>query len=410
MESNPVVQVVITASAYGGMSVARFNGKAVFVPFTLPGEVAKIRIIDDRKNFSIAELVEIVKPSEKRIQPPCPVYARCGGCHYQHLDYPSQLEAKESIFRDQLTRIGKQVDPNILPILPASSNTHYRNHVQFHVNELGSLCFVAMAVQEPLVEIEKCLIADEGFNSFIGELSFEEGSSLDRVSLRKGRSDLMLLLESEDLELPDISIEADVSVVHITEDDPVVISGNDHIFIDVLEKSFKVSATSFFQVNTEMAAVMVQEVLNTAVFDANSVVMDLYCGVGLFTAFLADRVKKVIAIESSPTACTDLEYNLSESDNVELYEGEAEDILPHLKEHVDLILVDPPRAGLDKKVTEAMLRLSPKTILYVSCDPTTLARDVQRFAAGGYKLVQATPIDMFPQTYHIESISIFAKG
>jgi 23S rRNA (uracil1939-C5)-methyltransferase len=189
-----------------------------------------------------------------------------------------------------------------------------------------------------------------------------------------------------------------------------VISGNDHIFIDVLEKSFKVSATSFFQVNTEMAAVMVQQVLTTAVFDANSVVMDLYCGVGLFTAFLADRVKKVIAIESSPTACADLEYNLSESENVELYEGDAEDILPHLKEHVDLILVDPPRAGLDKKVTESMLQLSPKMILYVSCDPTTLARDVQRFAAGGYKLVQATPIDMFPQTYHIESISIFAKG
>lgn len=409
METNPVIQVVITASAYGGMSIGRYNGKAVFVPFCLPGEVVKVRIIDDRKNFSVAELVEVVKASEKRVNPPCRYYSHCGGCHYQHLEMSTQLETKQNIFREQLTRIAKLVDPNILPILAAPHSSHYRNNIQFHINPAGKLCFVPNNDQDPLLEIEECLLADRNLNTFMRDLNFEAGAELDRVSLRKGRSDLMLILESDELEMPDIEIEADVSVVHVTEDDTVVIAGNDHILIDVLGKSFKVSAGSFFQVNTEMAEVMVQQVLNSVPLDRSMTVMDLYCGVGFFTAFLSEKVKKVIAVESYPSACADLEVNLGESENVELYEGEAEQILPYLKEQVDLVLVDPPRAGLDKKVTDAILRLAPKKIVYVSCDPTTLARDVQRISSGGYRLQQAMPLDMFPQTYHIESISVFSK-
>jgi 23S rRNA (uracil1939-C5)-methyltransferase len=245
------------------------------------------------------------------------------------------------------------------------------------------------------------------------QLEFEPEMNIARVSLRSGvDEELMLVLESETPEPPELEIEAGISVAHTYEENTVVIAGNNHLTIRVLNRDFRVSAASFFQVNTAMAAKMVDHLLANLPVTPSTTLLDVYCGVGLFSAFLAPKCERVIGVESSPSACEDFAFNLDEFENVELYEGLAEEILPALVGQVDNLsyaIVDPPRAGLDKNVIDGILKFSPQVIAYVSCDPSTLARDARRFINGGYRLKQVTPFDLFPQTFHIESISFFER-
>jgi 23S rRNA (uracil1939-C5)-methyltransferase len=408
------IQLTLTAQAYGGEAIGRHDGRAVFVPFGLPGEIVRARIIEERKNFARAELVEIVKPAPERIAPRCPHYTACGGCHLQHLPYPAQLRVKTEVLRDQLTRIGKIQNPPVREIVPSPNEWNYRNHIQFHLDENAKLGFIAAptasarhdAASLSVLPITECHLPEADINALWPTLDFEPGTPLNRVSLRAGH-DIMLILESDSPETPELELESDISVVHLLEDDPVIMAGDDYIVIEVLGRPFKVSAASFFQVNTPMAAKMVEHLLEVLPLSPASILMDVYCGVGLFSAFLAPGVKKVIAIEAAPSSCEDFAVNLDEFDNVELYEAPAEEVLPHLKKFADIVLLDPPRAGLDKAVIDALIAKKTETIAYVSCDPATLARDAARLIAGGYKLKQVTPFDLFPQTYHIESISIF---
>jgi len=236
---------------------------------------------------------------------------------------------------------------------------------------------------------------------------------IERVSLRAGvDDDLLMVLESESPEPPELEIEAGISIAHVYEENTVVIAGNDHIVIRVLDRDFKVSAASFFQVNTAMAEKMVNHLLTCLSVSLSSTLLDVYCGVGLFSAFFAPKCGRVISIESSESSCEDFAVNLDEYDNVELYEGLAEEVLPGLVGQIanlSYAIVDPPRAGLDKQVIDGIINLNPQMIAYVSCDPSTLARDAARLINGGYKLKEVTPFDLFPQTYHIESISLFEK-
>lgn len=404
------VEVVLATISHNGEAVGRYDGRAVFVPFALPGETVRIRIVEEHKNFFRANLLEVVKASPDRIAPRCLHYGICGGCHYQHLSYASQLVIKTDILRDQLKRIGRIKEPPVNDMVPSPAEWNYRNHVQFHLDQSGVLGFVASHDPTELIPIRECHLPESAINTFWPTLEFEPDSPVERVSLRSGwNDDLMLVLESDEKTPPEMEIEAGISVVHLTEDDSVVLAGEGHLIINVLERSFRVSAASFFQVNTFMAGKMVSYLLENIPLSASSTLLDVYCGAGLFSAFFAPRVGRLIGIELSSSSCEDFAVNLDEFDHVELYEGPAEEILPALKIKADVAIVDPPRAGLEKPALEALLRFAPQTIAYVSCDPATLARDVSRFVAGGYALVHVTPFDLFPQTYHIESICILQK-
>ena len=261
-----------------------------------------------------------------------------------------------------------------------------------------------------IIPIIECHLPDASINSLWPQLEFELELNIERVSLRAGKDDdLMLVLESDSPDAPELEIEAEISVAHVYEDNAVVIAGNGHIVIHVLDRDFRVSAASFFQVNTVMAEKMVHHLLSYLPVSPITTLLDAYCGVGLFSAFLAPKYEHVIGIESSPSACEDFAVNLDEFDNVELYEGLAEDIILYLEVKPDVILVDPPRTGLEKLVVDGLLKLNPRVIAYVSCDPSTLARDAARLINGGYRLKDVTPFDLFPQTYHIESISLFER-
>ena len=407
------LEVLLEKHTYGGDSMGRLpDGRAVFVPFGLAGEKVRVRLVEEKKNFARGEILQILESSPGRIQPRCKHFGECGGCHYQHLPYEKQLEIKTEILVDQLKRIGKIENPPVQPMVACPNPWNYRNHIQFSLDEHGKLGFQASSSNKK-IPVSECHLPESSINNFWYQLEFEPETDIERVSLRAGKDDdLMLVLESDSPEPPELEIEAEISVVHVYEGNSVVIAGNDHIFIRVLDRDFKVSAASFFQVNTVMAGKMIEHLSTCLPVSMSTTLLDLYCGVGLFSAFFAPKCGRVIGVESSASACEDFTANLDEFDNVELYEGTAEEVLPGLVGQIgnlSYVIVDPPRAGIERHALDAIVQLKPQRIVYVSCDPSTLARDAARLIAGGYKLTDVTPFDLFPQTYHIESVSVFEK-
>ena len=409
--AQPTFDIQLEKLTYGGEAMGRLpDGRAIFVPFGLPGELVRVRLVQDKQNFARGELLEVLTASPDRIEPKCKHFGKCGGCHYQNMPYEKQLQAKTEILRDQLQRIGKIANPPVKPIIASPFEWNYRNHMQFHLTAKGKIGFVNSKGNSTL-PIEECHLPETGINAFWPELHFESNKDFERVSLRAGRDEeLMVVLEFEKLETPEIEIEADVSVVHLFDEHSVVIAGQDYLIINILEEDFRVSATSFFQVNAKMAEKMVEHLLAKLPAASESTLLDVYCGAGLFSKFFAPKYKLVIGIESSKSACEDFAINLDEFDNVELYEGEAEEILPGLESRIDnptCMIVDPPRAGIEKHALDAIINIKPQFIAYVSCDPSTLARDAARLMNGGYRLVEVTPFDLFPKPIILKSISIF---
>jgi 23S rRNA (uracil1939-C5)-methyltransferase len=395
---------------YGGDALGRLpDGRAVFVPFALPGETVCIRPLEQKRGHARAELVNILEPSPDRISPKCVHFGICGGCHYQHMSYPDQLNIKTEILRDQLTRIGKIKDPPVGKMIPSPSEWNYRNHIQFHLTENGKPGYID-AIDRNVFPITECHLPVSIINELWPRLDFDPGLRIERISLRAGMDEeTMLMLEGESPHAPQLELETSMSVVHLAGKDGIVMAGDDYVMMGVNDRQFQVSAASFFQVNTEMAGKMVDHLLSQLPVAPAATILDIYCGVGLFSAFFAPRTGRLMGIESSQSACEDFTLNLDEFENVELYAAPAEEVLPALSIKPKIVIVDPPRQGLGKQVLDGLQAFENLTIAYVSCDPSTLARDAARLIAGGFRLVQVTPIDMFPQTFHIESISKFEK-
>jgi 23S rRNA (uracil1939-C5)-methyltransferase len=402
---------------YGGESMGRLpDGRAVFVPFALPGETVRISLVEEKKGFARADLLEILVPSPRRISPRCAHYQVCGGCQYQHLAYTDQILAKTDILRDQLIRIGKLPDPPLKPLAPSPAPFNYRNHVQFHLDSQGRLGYKA-AGSSQVIAIRECHLPSDALNQVWPLLDFEALPGLERVGLRLGaEEEIHLILESQDPSPPEFSIEdLSLSAVHLSPAGVVVLAGSEALVMEVRGRYFQVSAGSFFQVNTPMAAALVEGLVNglseTIALDSTSTILDVYSGVGLFSAFLAPLVGRLVAVEASASAVEDFTVNLDEFDNVEIYEAPAEVVLPALDiRHPQAIIVDPPRAGLERHALDAILSMQPEVLAYVSCDPSTLSRDARRLVEGGYLLRSITPYDLFPQTYHIESLSFWTPG
>jgi 23S rRNA (uracil1939-C5)-methyltransferase len=403
-------EVTPTTFTYGGEVLGRLpDGRAVFVPYALPSERVRVRLVEEKRGYARAELLEVLESSPERIEPRCRHFATCGGCHYQHMPYQAQLKAKAEILSDQLERIGKLENPPVEPTIPSPQPWYYRNHIQFHLTEQGQLGFQG-ARSQGVIPIQECHLPEEPINAIWPLLDVEPIPGLERLGLRSGTEGPLLILESHDPQPLVFSVDLPVSAVHLGPGGALVLAGDDFVFIEVLERSFRVSAGSFFQVNTPMAAALVEYLLAHLHLTPDTSLIEGFCGVGLFSAFLAPQVGELIAIESHPSAAEDFVANLDDFDNVALYEAPVEDVLGILKVQPDIILVDPPRAGLGRQSLDAILTLKPNLVAYVSCDPATLARDAKRLTKGGYRLTQVTPFDLFPQTYHIESVSLWEKS
>lgn len=408
-------EVTLTTLTYGGDALGRLpDGRAVFVPLALPGERVRVEAVEEKRGHVRARLLEVLEASPRRIAPRCLHFGVCGGCHYQHLAYEDQVQAKTDILREQLQRLAGLENPPVLPMLPDPRGWDYRNTVQFHLTGEGRVGYQKLGSNETFA-IQECHLLEEGLDAIWPHLDLQPLPGLERVGLRLGAGDdVLLTLESEDINPPEMTLDLPISVAHLSPAGAILMAGDDFVVVDLLGRPFKVSAGSFFQVNSLQAERMVELVLaatglrqGSAVGD--EIVLDLYCGAGLFSAFLAPHCARLVGVESSPAACDDFAVNLNEFDHVELYQGRAEDILPRIDVHPDVIIVDPPRAGLAPAVSDALVKLAAKRLVYVSCDPATLARDLRRLLSAGYRLEYVQPVDMFPQTFHIESVSFLTR-
>jgi len=412
MEQPKVYEVIVENWAYGGEVIARLpDGRAVFIPFALPGEKVRIELVEEKRGFARARLLEVLEPSPDRTEPRCRHFEVCGGCHYQHLEYDQQLAAKTTALRDTLTRIGKfkpqELDSVLQPFVPSPLAWNYRNHIQFHLDAEGNLGYLAQR-SDSVVPIVECFLPEPVLNQVWPLLEFEPIPALKRVGLRSGiEEEVMLVLETDDDEGLEFSLDIPLLAVQIGPESLHVLSDSAELEVEVLDYTFQVTAGSFFQVNTPMAGKMVEHLLAYLPLRPESIVLDVYCGVGLFSAFIASEVGRLIGIEENPMAVEDFSVNLDAFDNVEIYEAAAEDVMPGLDVRPDIILVDPPRAGLALPVLDAIIALQPEMLAYVSCDPATFARDAKRLRKAGFVLEQLTPFDLFPQTYHIETISFW---
>jgi 23S rRNA (uracil1939-C5)-methyltransferase len=404
-------EVSLTALTYGGDALGRLpDGKAVFVPFALPGEKVRLRIKEEKRGYARGELLEVIQPAVERIRPRCLHYTVCGGCHYQHLAYESQLVVKAAIVSDQLKRIAG-VDAKIAAVAPSPSEWYYRNTVQFHLTPEGKLGFLAPD-SHTVIPISECHLPEGALNELWPQLEFEAGTGLERVELRLGGAEeTMLVLEGNEPDAPEFSTDLPVSAVYCGSDGEArVLAGDQDLVMQSGGRAFQVSAQSFFQVNTLQARAMADFLLARLPLHRTTTLLDVYCGVGFFSAFVAPHVGKVVGVELSPSACEDFAVNLDEFDNVDLFVGAAEDVLPDLELQPDIAIIDPPRAGMAPAALQALLALQPAVIAYVSCDLATLARDTRRLIQDGYHLEEVTPFDLFPQTYAIETVSLFKRG
>lgn len=407
----------LTAMANGSEAIGRHpqDGRAIFVPFAIPGETVRVELTEEKSSFARAQLLEVVSPSPDRVSPACRHFGACGGCHWQHISYPAQLRWKQQIVIDQLARIGGVASPTVLETIPSPDPLHYRNHVQFSQTVEGKLGFIA-ADGKTILPISECHTARPEIMALFNQLETDKLDA-ERIGVRVGtEGDALLVFESETGEPPGVELDLPMSVAtinHSGEAFPLI--GGDALTQTAHGRAFRVSAGSFFQVNTAAAERLVRLILDSLALRGGETVLDLYCGVGLFSAFVAPLAGRVIGVESFAPAVRDAEVNLDEFNNVELYESPVELALAHIADSLSrtptspYVILDPPRAGCDKAVTAALLRLAAPRIVYASCDPATLARDARRLIAGGYHLVAAQPLDMFPQTHHIEIVAIFER-
>jgi 23S rRNA (uracil1939-C5)-methyltransferase len=367
---------------YGGDGLARLpDGRVVLAPFVLPGELARIEAGEDVR----AELIDVVEPSPDRVAPPCPVFARCGGCHYQHAPYEYQLARKVEILREQLRRVGKIDYQGEIAVI-SGPPLGYRNRAQFHIAN-GRIGYLA-ARSRDLIPIEQCPISSPRVNQVL-------------TMLRERLGDPKFPRFVREIEV--FTNETAVQINALEYDRPVA-----RTFYEWMESTvaidyptsfgaFRVSPRSFFQVNRFLIEPLADAALEHA---AGNTGLDLYAGVGLFARRMKEKFDRVIAVESGASAVRDLEVNVPD---VTAEHARVEDYLAKLDKTPDFVLADPPRSGLGKIAVANLARLAPPRITIVSCDPATLARDLA--GLNQYKIDRLTLVDLFPQTYHLETIA-----
>ena len=445
LEKGSIYTAVIDGYSSEGLGIARVNGAVVFVPHAVRGEEIDLRITKVMKTSCAGEIVKIHNPSPERMEPECPYAGKCGGCAYRHLTYPEELWAKRQRVQDALTRIGG-LDLTVEEILGAKNPEHYRNKSQYPVGADGSIGFF-QARTHKVVPIRRCLIQTEAADrtaQAVGEWmrrykisAYDEttGKGLVRHVCvrvnRKGESLCCVVVNGNKVPRePELAAYVTAAVPHtvgvllnsntrrgnvVLGDKYRTLFGRNYLMDTLCGLEFKLSMPSFYQVNRDQAEVLYGKALEFAGLTGNETVLDLYCGIGTITLCLAKAAKRVIGAEIVPPAIRDAKENALRNhiENAEFFCGDAADIAAKLESdglRPDVVTVDPPRKGLAPEVIASVAAMGPEKVVYVSCDPATLGRDVKIFREFGYEAKRAAAVDMFPGTAHVETVVLLSKG
>ena len=387
------LELDITTVAFGGDGIGRHENFVIFVPFVIAGERVEVELVDIKPKYATADLIRVITPSPHRIAPRCPYYAQCAGCQYQHIDYAHQLEMKSAQIRDVFQRIGKIKEPPIEPVVASPKPFNYRNKIVVHGP--GKPGFWTMRGRS-ILPIAQCPIARDEINVQLAEISRQELADV-HLTLRvnsvgqlwtytevKGRGAVPQLPDAAPSEIEEI----------------------------VLGKALRVPVGSFFQINADVIAAALQHARAAFAASGCKILVDAYCGVGLFALLLADLAEHVYGMELDARA---IEYANANAQRLgittphDFYPGSTDRLLFYTLRQVNLdetcLILDPPRSGCGVAVLKALAKQKPRKILYVSCAPAMLARDVKDLLKAGYRLEKVTPFDMFPQTQHCEAIA-----
>jgi 23S rRNA (uracil1939-C5)-methyltransferase len=439
----------VDSLAYGGNGVARLNGFVVFVRRGLPGDTVRARVTKVKRSHAEAVAVEVLEPGAPRVEAPCDHYPACGGCRFQDLAYDAQLEAKQEQVRDALRRIGGLEAPPLEPIVPAASEFFYRNKLEYSFTQTAAgpaLGFHRAGRWDEVLEIEKCWLTTEVGNAIRNAVrawareerleaydQAEQTGYLRHLVVREGRNTGQALVQlvtaagerfDRDQLVEVLRAFPEVRSIHwavnetpaeVTNLPTTLLWGNEAIEEELCGLRFRVRPNAFLQTNTEMAERLYGIAGEFAALSGGESVYDLYCGIGTIGLSLASRALTVWGVEVSEesVACAIENAELNGITNAAFFAGETADSLAELRERAgdpDVVVVDPPRAGLSNKAVRRLGRIEAPRIVYVSCNPTTLASNVKELgAAWGYRLERVRPVDMFPHTPHIESVALLTR-
>lgn len=453
VEKNKEYIFDIISQGYEGEGIAKIDNKyPIFIEGALKGEKVKVRIVKVNKNFAYGKLMEVLEASEERVNPPCAIYKRCGGCKLQHASYKAQLDFKWDRVKDCVIKIGK-LDPSIVKYpLGMEEPWRYRNKVQLPIGLINGEVKIGFFAprSHDIIDMESCLIQDEigdkvvkltrewiekfNIRPYNVDGEYDEKGVVRHIMIRRGftTNEVMVVLVTNGEKLPHKEEFVDLMVKNIPGIKSVIqninskktnvilglesktLWGEDTISDYIGDFRFNISPLSFFQVNPTQTEVLYGKALEYANITGNEEVFDAYCGTGTITLFLSQKAKKVYGVEIIPQAIDNAWINAKENkvENVEFFVGESEVVIPDLINNgvkADVVVVDPPRKGCDKKLLDAITNIDAKKIVYVSCDPSTLGRDLAILEENGYKTLEVQPVDMFPNTSHVENVAKLIK-
>ncbi len=444
LEKNKILRALITGYSAEGFGVTRLDGQVVFVPGAIEGEVCDVRIVKVLKNIAYGRVERLLSPSAHRLDSDCPHDSRCGGCSFRHMDYAEELRSKLQRGRDALQRLGgSDIEPE--GILGATETTHYRNKALFPIGPQGQVGFYRARSHE-VQDVPACLLqkpeANEAARALREYMKLPGVTCYDEtrhkgllrhlfVRTNQAGESLVCLVANGD-KLPHEDALVDLMCKYVPACVGLVLStntrrtnvalgdsyrtlwGEDTVEDTLCGLTFRLSVPSFYQVNRDQAERLYEKAVEYADLHGTETVLDLYCGAGTITQVMAKRAGKVIGAEIVPEAIADAREAAKRNgiENVDFFCGDASDVAAKFAAEgltPDVISVDPPRKGLSQVVVDAVASMQPGRIVYVSCDPATLGRDVKRFAAHGYRVVKATAVDMFPRTAHVETVALLTK-
>ena len=450
---NDIVEGRVVNQGNSGEGVIRFENFPMFVEYALPGEVVRTKVLKVNKTHAFGKINEILEESKDRVNPPCPYYYKCGGCQLMHQKYQGQLDFKTQRVKDCFERIGGLKDVNVLNTIGMKEPYFYRNKVQMPVSEKDGQVHLGFYAgrSHNVVDIDRCIIQHEDANVLIGHLKdyiselsieiYDENSDIKENQLRHflirkafytgelmvvpvftSVNDEIIRKTSEffekisDVKITSLIINLNDRVTNtILGSRNILVFGDDFITDMIFDKKFKISPHSFFQVNPEQTRIMYSLVREFGDFKKTDLVFDLYCGAGTISLTVADLVDKVIGVEIVPQAIEDANFNknLNNIKNAEFYTGKSEDVAKELSDRglkATTVILDPPRKGADESLlTTITEEIIPNKIIYVSCDPATLARDCRYLTDNGYSITKVQPVDNFPQTAHVETVVLLSR-